>query len=96
MYYRATTILRKVNSLKLNVHYSSRTKGEPKKIGAAGYLFLVSLKCVLGLSTHLFLEVAPATTFCLGVWQYNRRQWKINLIEELQEKVRHADPVLLK
>ena len=42
MNFRASTILRKVSSLKLNVQLSSRAKGEPKKIGAAGYLFLVS------------------------------------------------------
>jgi len=80
MNFRVTTILRKVSSLKLNVQLSSRARKESKTIGAAGYLFLV----------------APATTFCLGVWQYNRRTWKINMIEELQEKVRHADPIPLK
>jgi len=39
--------------------------------------------------------LAPVSTFCLGVWQYRRRQWKINMIKELDEKVRKADPVEL-
>ena len=37
---------------------------EERTVGVAGYLFLVF----------------PATTFCLGVWQYNRRNWKIQKI----------------
>ena len=40
-------------------------------------------------------QIAPATTFCLGVWQYNRRNWKIDLIAELQKKVVEAAPVVL-
>ena len=40
-------------------------------------------------------QIAPATTFCLGVWQYNRRNWKIDLIAELQEKVVAATPIQL-
>ena len=40
-------------------------------------------------------QIAPATTFCLGVWQYNRRNWKIDLIAELQNKVVEAAPVVL-
>ena len=63
----------------LKLQYSTKGKKGPKSIGAAGYFFLV----------------APATTFCLGVWQYNRRNWKINLIAELQDKVRTVDPVPL-
>ena len=40
-------------------------------------------------------QIAPTTTFCLGVWQYNRRNWKIDLIAELQEKVVAASPIEL-
>lgn len=40
-------------------------------------------------------QIAPTTTFCLGVWQYNRRNWKIDLIAELQEKVVAAAPIEL-
>merc|ERR1719211_504357 len=58
---------------------STKTSKHKPKIGAAGYFFLI----------------APATTFCLGVWQYNRRNWKIDLIAELQEKVVDAAPVEL-
>jgi len=39
--------------------------------------------------------IAPISTFCLGVWQYRRRQWKFDLIAELDEKVRKADPIPL-
>jgi len=72
---------RRTNAIKqhLKLHYSTKGKKGSKSIGAAGYFFLV----------------APATTFCLGVWQYNRRNWKINLIAELQDKVRTVDPVPL-
>ena len=52
---------------------------EERTVGVAGYLFLVF----------------PATTFCLGVWQYNRRNWKIQKISELEEKVTRAAPVRL-
>ena len=44
MNFRATAILRKVSSLKLNVQLSSRARKESKTIGAAGYLFLVSAR----------------------------------------------------
>jgi len=64
----------------MNRGLSSDSSKRFKAIGPAGYIFLV----------------APATTFCLGVWQYNRRQWKINLIDELQEKVRKSEPEPLK
>jgi len=50
---------------------------EPKTIGLAGTIFLI----------------APVTTFCLGVWQYNRRNWKINIIAELEQKVSKAEPI---
>jgi len=55
-------------------------KKEPKTIGVAGTIFLI----------------APITTFCLGVWQYNRRNWKFEVIAELEQKVKKADPVVLK
>jgi len=50
-----------------------------RKIGFVGYIFLV----------------VPATTFCLGVWQYNRRQWKFDKIAELDQKVKRSDPISL-
>ena len=52
MNFRATKILKKVSSLKLNVQLSSRAKREPKKIGASGYLFLVSFATEL-IHTHM-------------------------------------------
>lgn len=38
---------------------------------------------------YIFL-VVPATTFGLGVWQYNRRDWKIKKIKELEFKVKQS------
>jgi len=52
---------------------------EPKTIGVAGTIFLI----------------APITTFCLGVWQYRRRNWKFNIIEELEQKVKRNEPSIL-
>jgi len=43
---------------------------------------------------HYFLLVFPATAFGLGVWQTQRRQWKLNLISELESK-NSAPPVPL-
>ena len=34
----------------------------------------------------LWLLVIPVTTFCLGMWQIFRLQWKLGLIEELERK----------
>ncbi|KAK7074940.1 Surfeit locus protein 1 [Halocaridina rubra] len=34
----------------------------------------------------IFLLTIPVGTFCLGTWQYQRRQWKLNLIAELEAK----------
>jgi len=39
--------------------------------------------------------IVPATTFCLGVWQFNRRRWKIDKIAELDYKVKQSEPLLL-
>jgi len=46
----------------------------------------------LGFIKYVFL-IFPATTFCLGVWQYNRRKWKIQMIEELDYKVKKSPPL---
>lgn len=54
-----------------------KTANKPKeKIGPVAVIFLV----------------VPVTTFSLGVWQYNRRQWKIDKIAELDYKVRKSKP----
>ncbi|KAK4303313.1 hypothetical protein Pmani_024656 [Petrolisthes manimaculis] len=34
----------------------------------------------------IVLLIIPAGTFCLGTWQFQRRKWKLNLIEELEAK----------
>lgn len=36
----------------------------------------------------IFLLIVPIGTFCLGTWQVQRRQWKLNLIAELDEKTK--------
>jgi len=64
------------------VHYSKLPRGfkaqqGEKKIGLAGYIFLVF----------------PASTFCLGIWQFNRRSWKKEKMAELDFKVKKSDPV---
>ncbi|KAF8844101.1 SURF1-domain-containing protein [Paxillus ammoniavirescens] len=44
--------------------------------------------------TILVLGFIPIFTFALGTWQLQRLQWKINLIDELEEKL-ERDPILL-
>jgi len=66
------------------VQYSKTPRGYKKqqnkeKIGFLGYIFLV----------------VPATTFCLGIWQFNRRGWKIDKIAELEFKVKKSQPIAL-
>ncbi|XP_041666870.1 surfeit locus protein 1 [Cheilinus undulatus] len=41
-----------------------------------------------------FLLIIPATTFGLGTWQVKRRQWKLQLIDELT-KLTTAEPIPL-
>ncbi|XP_023344765.1 surfeit locus protein 1 [Eurytemora carolleeae] len=43
----------------------------------------------MGFAGVIFL-VVPISTFCLGIWQYNRRDWKIKKIEELDYKVKKS------
>ncbi|KAL4067381.1 SURF1 family-domain-containing protein [Scleroderma yunnanense] len=44
--------------------------------------------------TVLLLGFIPIFTFALGTWQLQRLQWKINLIDELEEKL-ERDPIHL-
>jgi hypothetical protein len=37
--------------------------------------------------TLVFVGFIPVLTFGLGVWQLQRLKWKVNLIDELQEKL---------
>lgn len=36
----------------------------------------------------------PIFTFALGTWQLQRLQWKVNLIDELREKL-EREPIIL-
>jgi surfeit locus 1 family protein len=44
--------------------------------------------------TMVLLGVMPIFTFALGTWQLKRLKWKINLIDELEEKL-HSQPLQL-
>ncbi|KAG2367761.1 SURF1 family-domain-containing protein [Suillus spraguei] len=44
--------------------------------------------------TIFVLGFIPVFTFALGTWQMQRLQWKVALIDELQEKL-HREPILL-
>lgn len=44
--------------------------------------------------TIFVLGFIPVFTFALGTWQMQRLQWKIALIDELEEKL-HREPILL-
>ena len=37
--------------------------------------------------TMIVLGIIPIFTFALGVWQVQRLKWKVNLIDELEEKL---------
>lgn len=37
--------------------------------------------------TMLFIGIIPFFTFALGTWQLQRLQWKVGLIDELEEKL---------
>ncbi|KAH7930398.1 SURF1-domain-containing protein [Leucogyrophana mollusca] len=44
--------------------------------------------------TVLVLGFIPIFTFALGTWQLQRLQWKVALIDELEEKL-HREPIVL-
>ena len=44
--------------------------------------------------TLLMLGFIPIFTFGLGIWQIQRLQWKVNLIDELEERL-HSSPLPL-
>jgi len=44
--------------------------------------------------TMVLLGIMPIFTFALGTWQLKRLKWKINLIDELEEKL-HSRPLQL-
>ncbi len=42
----------------------------------------------------VLLGIMPIFTFALGTWQIQRLKWKVNLVDELQEKL-HRQPIIL-
>lgn len=38
----------------------------------------------------VLLGITPIVTFALGTWQIQRLKWKINLIDELEQKLQRA------
>ncbi|XP_064091211.1 surfeit locus protein 1-like [Macrobrachium nipponense] len=62
-------------------------KGAPKRC-----IFTAKAKTKPFGPISVFLLVVPCGTFCLGTWQYQRRQWKLNLIAELEART-SAPPV---
>jgi len=44
--------------------------------------------------TMVLLGIMPIFTFALGTWQIQRLKWKVNLVDELQEKL-HRQPIIL-
>lgn len=42
----------------------------------------------------LFFQIIPITTFGLGTWQIQRREWKLDLIKMLKDRTM-ADPIPL-
>lgn len=42
----------------------------------------------------IVLGIIPIFTFALGTWQVERLKWKVNLIDELQEKL-SREPLML-
>src|ERR1700678_1926794 len=44
--------------------------------------------------TMVLLGVMPIFTFALGTWQLKRLKWKVDLIDELEEKL-HSQPLQL-
>lgn len=42
----------------------------------------------------ILLPLMPIVCFGLGIWQVRRLQWKVNLIEDLQDKLQRA-PMML-
>lgn len=38
----------------------------------------------------MLLGITPIVTFALGTWQIHRLQWKVDLIDDLQEKLQRA------
>ena len=65
--------------------------GEPSGPATSNY---TAKKSSWSSPTILLLGFIPIFTFTLGTWQLQRLQWKINLIDELEEKLQR-DPILL-
>lgn len=72
---------------RLNFHQSLKTSNEQ----------IYRPKTTSTLSPTLWLlGCMPILTFALGTWQVQRLKWKVNLIDELQEKLERPSTLLPK
>jgi surfeit locus 1 family protein len=75
----------------IKLHNSARLESTSAGSGPSQY----SVKQTRMLSpSMILLGIIPIFTFALGTWQVERLKWKVNLIDELQEKL-SRDPMVL-
>ncbi|KAI9512557.1 mitochondrial protein required for respiration [Russula earlei] len=88
--YRLSGSIRQSSRIGRPIYNSSRFQHTEKGVGspysAKRYTFLNPTLITLGL--------IPVLTFALGTWQVQRLKWKINLIDQLSEKLQR-EPILL-
>lgn len=62
--------------------------------GALCLLVIATTRSITIISSLSLFQAVPAGTFCLGVWQYKRRNWKLELLEQI-ENAKRSTPVPL-
>lgn len=68
---------------------STRKNGESEQLYRAKRMSALT-------PTMMLLGFIPIFTFGLGTWQIQRLKWKVNLIDELQEKLEQSPLALPK
>jgi surfeit locus 1 family protein len=86
----SSSFIRKLGRSARPIHLHSRFQhtenGSGSPYHAKRYSLLSPLFVALGL--------IPVVTFALGTWQVQRLKWKIDLVDQLSEKLQR-DPVML-